>query len=72
MSEWGDALEAIPVGETVRVTWHYQTGSFPPPDPSTFTGEIIEHHRRSTQIRNGKRSLMLFRGDAILDVDWIS
>lgn len=70
---YADLLLEVPVGETVYVKWHYTTGTFPPHEPSEFTGEIIEHQLHSTHIRNSfNQNLYLYRGDAILDVDWKS
>lgn len=72
ISEWGNVLLEIPVGETVYVKWHSRSGLSPPNEPSEFTGVIVEHGLWSTEILNKQgQHLYMFRGNMLLDVNWI-
>lgn len=71
-NDYAELLLSIPVGERVYVRWHYQMGIGAPPEPSEMRGTIIEHLENSTHIRSDRgENLHLFRGTAILDVDWL-
>lgn len=71
-NDYAELLFSIPVGEKIYVQWHYQMGIGAPPDPSELRGTIIEHQKNSTHIRSDRgENLHMFRGAAILDVDWL-
>lgn len=72
MSEYGDLLASIPVGESVYVKWHYAKGVTAPNEPQEFRGTIISHGKNETHIRNERgTNLYMYRGEALIDVDWL-